>query len=69
MCKYCCDSRSQENLFNKNSTTMYLDADNKKIIFEHIEVNNNTNNPWDGEEDILYREFNVEFCPKCGMKL
>jgi len=69
-CDYCSDLKSQNDLFSKSGTLAYIDKDKKKIVIEHTEIRYTTQyDPYSGHEDTLYREIDIEFCPKCGRKL
>ena len=68
-CKYCDSNKICEDLFYKNGTHIYIDTDEKKLIFNHIEVKNDTGKPWDDYEDTLYMEFDIKYCPICSSEL
>jgi hypothetical protein len=58
-CKYCCDLKSQKDLFNENNKFVYINSDYKKLNVE-IETL---------EGSIIYFGFNIIHCPMCGREL
>jgi hypothetical protein len=74
-CKYCDGSKNQAYLIDDKGSDMYVDRDTKRLCFEHVEVYNrgkgigSYTDPYDCDEDVLYKEAVISFCPKCGSKL
>lgn len=65
-CKYC---RNEIDLINERDTRMFIDNDDKLIVFEHTEFRCEYNDPYSGEEDVLYKDLGIKFCPMCGGEL
>lgn len=74
-CKYCDGSKNQAYLIDEKKTDMYVDRDAKRLCFEHVEVYSRGRtiggyeDIWDCDEDVLYKEAKINFCPMCGDKL
>ena len=67
-CVYCRMSKSEPILMTKHDQ-VFIDPDEKKIVWEHTEFFPDISDPWDGTEDTLTVEIKAGYCPICGARL
>ena len=68
-CDYCKSKRDAKDLVKTKRDLVFVDPDEKKIVWEHTEYFADMEDPFGGDESTVTVEFKAEFCPKCGTKL
>jgi hypothetical protein len=69
MCEYCNDKRGQKDLLKERDTVIYIEPNYAEIRFEHTRFFNDIEDPFSGDEEKLYKEIKINYCPMCGAKL
>jgi hypothetical protein len=68
-CEYCKSKSDAKDLLKTKHDLIFIDPDEKKIVWEHTDFFNDMEDPFDPDEVTITAEVEVEFCPKCGAKL